>query len=316
MPRPRLIIDCDPGHDDAIALIVAHRHAEVVGITTVSGNAPLDATTANALMVTALLDAETPVHRGAPKPLVGEPAHAAAVHGESGLGGVARIAHQHRAASDDAVGFLLDAADEALWVVAVGPLTNLALALERDSSWGRRLAGISIMGGSTDIGNVTRVAEFNIFADPEAAERVFDCGARLTMCGLNLTRQLRSNDALAERLRRADSPLAQFAAQSFDDLHDRIEGLTGVREAALHDPCAVLAVTHPELIETRPRAVSVELEGKLTRGMTVVDQRPQPPDGSAARRGADAPTANVAYTIDADSAMAVILEALEEGGKG
>jgi len=310
VPRPRLIIDCDPGHDDAIALIVAHRHAEVVGITTVSGNAPLDATTANALMVTALLDADTPVHRGAPKPLVGEPAHAAAVHGESGLGGVARIAHQRRAASDDAVGFLLDAADEALWVVAVGPLTNLALALERDPSWGRRLAGISIMGGSTDIGNVTPVAEFNTFADPEAAARVFDCGALLTMCGLNLTRQLRSNDALAERLRRADSPLAQFAAQSFDDLHDRIEGLTGVREAALHDPCAVLAVTHPELIETRRQAVSVELEGTLTRGMTVVDQRPHTPDGGAARRGADAPTANVAYAIDADEAMAVVVEAL------
>ena len=138
---------------------------------------------------------------------------------------------------------------------------------------------------------------------------MFDCGARLTMCGLNLTRQLRSNDALAERLRRADSPLAQFAAQSFDDLHDRIETLTGVREAALHDPCAVLAVTHPELLETRRQAVSVELDGKHTRGMTVVDQRPQPPSG-ATRRGADAPTVNVAYKIDAETAMGAVVEAL------
>lgn len=317
MSKPRLIIDCDPGHDDAIALILAHRHAEVAGITTVSGNAPLDATTDNALMVTALLGADTPVHRGAAGPLVGEPAHASAVHGESGLGGVARIAHQRRAASDDAVGFLLDSADEGLWVVAIGPLTNLALALERDPSWGRRLAGISIMGGSTDIGNVTRVAEFNIFADPEAAARVFDCGARLTMCGLNLTRQLLSNDVLAERLRRADSPLAHFAAQSFDDLHNRIEGLTGVREAALHDPCAVLAVTHPELIETRPQAVAVELDGQHTRGMTVVDQRPQPPGGAAtARRGADAPTVNVAYRIDAQAAMALVVEALGAASDG
>ena len=316
MSKPRLIIDCDPGHDDAIALILAHRHAEVVGVTTVSGNAPLQATTANALMVTALLGADTPVHCGAARPLVGEPAHAAAVHGESGLGGVARLAHQRRPASDDAVGFLLDAADEALWVVAVGPLTNLALALERDPTWGRRLAGISIMGGSTDIGNVTRVAEFNIFADPEAAARVFACGARLTMCGLNLTRQLRSNDALAERLSRTDSPLAQFAAQSFDDLHDRIEGLTGVREAALHDPCAVLAVTHPELLETRRQAVSVELNGDLTRGMTVVDQRPQPAGGGTPKRGADAPTVNVAYGIDAPAAMAVVMEALEVENEG
>ena len=314
MPKPRIIIDCDPGHDDAIALILAHRHAEVVGITTVSGNAPLDATTANALMVTALLGVATPVHSGAAKPLVGEPAHAAAVHGESGLGGVARIAHQRQATSDDAVGFLLDAADEAPWVVAIGPLTNLALTLERDPSWGRRLAGISIMGGSTDIGNVTPVAEFNIFADPEAAARVFDCGARLTMCGLNLTRQLRTNDALVERLGRTDSPLAQFAAQSFDDLHDRIEGLTGVREASLHDPCAVLAVTHRQLIATRPRAVSVELGGRLTRGMTVVDQRPPPQEEDSGRRtlrSAGPPTVNVAYELDSERAMALVLEALE-----
>lgn len=302
----RMIIDCDPGHDDAIALILAHRHAQVVGVTTVSGNAPLPATTANALLVTALLDVGTPVHRGAGKPLVGEPIHAAMVHGESGLGGVDPISHARRPASADAVGFLLDAAAEDVWVVAVGPLTNLALAIERDPSWVRRIAGIAIMGGSADSGNVTPVAEFNIFADPEAAARVFASGARIIMCGLNLTHQLRTSDGVVERLQHVDAPKARFAAQVFAYLHDRMETLMGDRTAALHDPCAVLAITHPQLIETEPRAVAVEVDGTLTRGMTVVDQR--------ITRRRNPANAEVAYRIDAERAMAVVLDAIADGG--
>ena len=298
----RMIIDCDPGHDDAIALLLAHRHAQVIGITTVCGNVPLAATTANALLVTALLDVGTPVHAGAARPLVADPHHAPHVHGESGLGDVTRMRHDKVAAGDDGVGFLLEAAGPDVWVVALGPLTNVALAIERDPDWVKRIAGISLMGGSTDVGNVTRVAEFNVYADPEAAERVLRSGADITMCGLNLTHQVMTTDAVVERLRGAGTAVAGFAAQVFDDLHGRIATLTGFREAALHDPCAVLAVTHPELIETAPRAVSVELDGTLTRGMTVVDQR----------RGlrSDAATAKVGYGIDAERALQVVLESL------
>ncbi|MYD99011.1 MAG: hypothetical protein F4X98_16700 [Gammaproteobacteria bacterium] len=299
---PRLIVDCDPGHDDAIALILAHRHAEVVGITSVSGNAPLEATTANALLVTALLDVDTQVHAGAVKPLVGEPLHAAVVHGVTGLGEVERVEHSRVPASDDAVGFLLDAAAPDITVVAIGPLTNLALAIERDADWVSRIAGISIMGGSAGVGNATRVAEFNIFADPEAAAVVFRSGVRLTMCGLNLTHQLQTDDGVTERLRRVDRPTARFAAQIFDDLHGRMVTLLGRRSAALHDPCAVLAVTHPHLLTIEPRAVDVELAGSLTRGMTVVDER-------ISRRRDDA-NAEVAYRIDAPAAMEVVLDSL------
>ncbi|MDE0658185.1 MAG: nucleoside hydrolase [Gammaproteobacteria bacterium] len=301
----RLIIDCDPGHDDAIALILAHRHAEVVGITSVSGNAPLTRTTANALMVTALLGVDTPVVSGAARPLVGEPIHAAAVHGESGLGGVDRIAHQRTTAGDDAVAYLLDVAESDITVVAVGPLTNLAHAIDRDPTWVKRIAGISIMGGSTDVGNATRVAEFNIFADPEAAARVFESGAEITMCGLNLTHQFQTSDALAERLRDADTPKATFAAQIFDYLHDRMETFIGQRASAMHDPCAVLAITHPHLLVTQPRAVAVELAGTLTRGMTVVDQR--------VGRRRDQANAKVAYRIDAERAWEVVMESLDAG---
>ena len=299
----RVIIDCDPGHDDAIALMLAHRHAEVLGISTVSGNAPLRATTANALMVTALLDADTPVHAGAARPLVGEPRHAQIVHGASGLGGVTPIEHRRKVARSDAVEFLLDASDQDVWIVALGPLTNLALAIERDRTWVHRIAGISIMGGSATVGNATRVAEFNIFADPEAAARVFEAGAQLTMCGLNLTHQLRTSDAIVSRLRGVGTRRAEFAAQVFDYLHTRMADLAGVREAALHDPCAVLAITHPELIETQPRAVDIELDGTLTRGMTVIDQR-------STRRRNPANT-RVAYRIDADRAMDLVLECMD-----
>lgn len=301
----RLIIDCDPGHDDAVALILAHRHADVVGITSVSGNAPLPRTTANALMVTALLDVETPVVSGAATPLVGEPIHAAKVHGESGLGGVERIVHERTITSADATGYLLDVAAPDITVVAVGPLTNLAHAIERDPAWVKRIAGISIMGGSTDVGNATRVAEFNIFADPEAAAVVFESGAEITLCGLNLTQQFQTSDALTERLRRSGTPKALFAAQIFDYLHDRMAALTGRRMSAMHDPCAVLAVTHPHLLETAPRAVAVELAGTLTRGMTVVDQR--------VSRRRDEANVNVAYRIDAVCAMEVVMECLDAG---
>ena len=301
----RMIIDCDPGHDDMVALILAHRHADVLGITTVSGNAPLAATTANALMVTALLDAETPVHAGAAKPLVGEPVHAAVVHGENGLAGVDRLPHDRVVASDDAVGFLLDAAAEDVWIVPLGPLTNIALAIERDPDWVRRIAGISLMGGSAGPGNATPTAEFNIFADPEAAARVFSSGADITMCGLNLTHQLRTDDAISARLHAVGSPAARLAAQAFDHLHDRMDVLIGQRDAALHDPCAVLAVTHPELLECEPRAVAVETKGELTRGMTVVDER--------ITRRRNAPNAKVGYRIDSRVAMEVIVGALSEG---
>ena len=299
--KRRVIIDCDPGHDDAVALILAHRHAEVLGVTTVSGNAPLAATTANALLVAALLEAPTPIHAGAARPLVGAPIHAAAVHGESGLAGVDRIEHDRTAASEDAVAFLLEAAAPDVWIIALGPLTNLAHAIDREPNWPRRVAGISLMGGSAGGGNATPAAEFNIFADPEAAARVFACGADITMCGLNLTHQLRTTDAIVDVLRRAAPATARLAAQAFTHLHDRMEAFTGGREAALHDPCAVLAVTHPHLLATQPRHVAVETAGALTRGMTVVDERPRKRVASGAR---------VAYQIDAPAAMALVLDAL------
>ncbi len=301
--KARLIIDCDPGHDDALALLLAHHVADVVGITTVSGNAPLAAVTRNALAIVELLGTHTPTHSGADAPLAGKALHAPHVHGASGLGGTNLPPPTHPVASTAAVDYLLEATRVCpdCWIVAIGPLTNVALALERDPGLASRVAGISIMGGSTTVGNATPKAEFNILADPEAADRVLRSGARLKLCGLNLTHQLRSTDVLLEELRGLPGPRAALAADILAFLHDRMAELIGERRAALHDPCAVLAVTAPELFEFSPRHVAVELTGTLTRGMTVVDER-----AGGARQPANV---DVAYHIDAAGALAQLLAA-------
>jgi inosine-uridine nucleoside N-ribohydrolase len=273
----------------------------VLGVTTVSGNAPLADTTRNALAVVELLGAKTPVHAGAARPLQAEPVHAALVHGANGLGGVELPPPVASVVSEDAVEFILEETRRVAdtWLVPIGPLTNIAMALQRDPDLPERIAGISLMGGSASVGNVTPIAEFNIWADPEAADIVFRCGALIRMCGLNLTHQLRTSDDLIEELTSHGTPLGNFVGQMFGYLHDRMADLMGERRAALHDPCAVLAVTHPELLEFEPRSVRIELKGELTRGMTVVDQR--------TTRRRDDPNVEVAFYIDAERAMRLVM---------
>ncbi len=302
---PLLIVDCDPGHDDALALGLAHVHANVLGITSVSGNAPLEDTTRNALGMAALLGSSADVYAGEARPLVGEPRHAGGVHGTGGLGRVALPKHDRVISELHAVDYLIEATRKRsnVWLVPLGPLTNIARAMERDPELVERIEGISLMGGSAGAGNVTAVAEFNIWADPEAAEIVMASGAHIRMSGLNLTRQWQSDDTVAARLKESGSVKAQVAAAILDDIHDRMESLGRGRRAALHDPCAVLAVTHPELVGFEERHVTVETAGVYTRGMTVVDERPT----------AGIPEANVevGYQIDSKSAMELLMGAFE-----
>ena len=304
----KVIVDCDPGHDDALALLLASHLAEVVGVTTVSGNAPIGDVTRNALAVIELIGADTAVHMGAAGPLLpdstGKPRHATHVHGADGLGGCDLPAPGRVAESQDAVGYLLEASKvhPQTWLVATGPLTNVALALDRDPEFATHLAGISIMGGSTAGGNVTATAEFNIWADPEAADVVFRSGARIRLCGLNLTHQLKTSAATIDTLAGIGTPHSRFAAGLLCYLHERMETITGDARAALHDPCAVLAATHPELFEFRRRPVAVELNGSLTRGMTVIDER-------FSARGSE-PQIEVACSIDADAAFALLFESV------
>ena len=191
--RPRVILDCDPGHDDAMAIVVAARHTDLLGITTVAGNAPIESTTHNALVMRELMGIDVPVHRGAARPLVAPPRHASYVHGESGLDGADLPTPTRGIDGDDAVGFIVETvrANEGAWLVPVGPFTNIAMALRRAPDLAGRIAGISVMGGGL-FGNSTASAEFNIWADPEAAAMVFDYGGPLIMSGLHLTHRFQA----------------------------------------------------------------------------------------------------------------------------
>lgn len=304
-PKPTILLDCDPGHDDAIAILFAAYYTNLLGITTVSGNVPLELTTRNALLTTQLLNLDIPVHVGAARPLVTEAVHAPDIHGESGLGGPVLPKLEREVTGNDAVTYLIDTIrqHDDLWLVAVGPLTNVALALRLAPDIASKLKGISIMGGSSSFGNRTPVAEFNILADPEAADIVFKSGATLKMCGLNLTHQFDIRQPDLATIRQIDNAAAHFVADMLEFFGETYaEQYFGKFTAPLHDPCAVMALTHPDLLEFAPRNVAVELKGEHTRGMTVVDER---------RVKTDLPqNAEVALNLNRDKALEALLEAI------
>ena len=301
---PKVILDCDPGHDDAVAILLAARQCEVLAITTVSGNAPLELTTANALLMCQLAGLDIPVHAGAEGPLLVPAAHAPRAHGATGLDGPPRPDVHTEAASNNAVSVIIETArsHDDVWLVPVGPLTNIALAIRQAPDIVERVAGISLMGGAVGPGNVTPTAEFNIWADPHAAQIVFAAGVPLVrMAGLNLTHQLCVGPNETAALRAQGGIVPEFVAGLFDFYLAGYRERAGLDAAPMHDPCAVLAVTHPDLFTFGARHVDVETAGELTRGMTVADERP----------GTDAtPNCDVAYRIDAAAALELIIDAV------
>lgn len=301
-----IVIDCDPGHDDAVAILLANKLANLKSITTVAGNTDLANTTKNALALVEFLGADIPVHSGADQALAGAVRNARHVHGKTGFGGTNLPAPKRPVASEDAVNHIIEQvkAIDDLWLVAVGPLTNIALAIEAYPAMANRLAGLSIMGGSTGPGNATPAAEFNIWADPEAARAVLTSGLNPIICGLNLTQQFLSDDDFVEVLATAGQPVPGFVAELYSYMHDRMDAIIGERRAALHDPCAVLVVTHPHLFELTDMYVDVELTGEISRGMTLFDQR-----RTLARTP---PNCRVATKIDADKSRSLVLTTLLE----
>jgi inosine-uridine nucleoside N-ribohydrolase len=302
--HPPIILDCDPGHDDAIALVVAARHTNLLGITTVAGNAPLESTTHNAIVVRDLLGIDVPVHSGASRPLVAPPRHAGYVHGESGLDGADLPPPSGPPASRDAVGFIIDTVrkHDGVWLVPTGPMTNIALALRSAPDIASRLAGISFMGGGL-FGNRTPTAEFNIWADPEAAAMVVDYGGPLIMAGLDVTHQLQATPERIDGVRQLPGRLAatladlmQFFSSTYLSRHENMQG------AAVHDPFAIMALTHPELFTRSFSHVAVETAGQHTRGMTVIDQRTliERPE----------PNCDRLTGVDSDAAWGVVTEAI------
>jgi inosine-uridine nucleoside N-ribohydrolase len=273
MPTP-IIIDCDPGHDDAIALLLAlgGPELELLGVTTTYGNQTLEKTTANALRVLELAGrGDIPVVSGASTPLQRELTVAAHVHGESGLDGPSLPPPSLAPLSDDAVEWMAGAVADAagpVTLVPTGPLTNIARYLDEHGVDG--LDRIVLMGGAIAEGNMTPAAEFNIWADPEAAQTVLDAPLDVTMIGLDVTHKAVTGPDVQRRLREAGS-IGVFVAELVDFFtvyHRETYGWDG---APIHDAVAVAHVLRPDLVETKLRNVEVERESQLCRGRTVVD---------------------------------------------
>jgi len=303
--RP-VILDVDTGVDDALAIILALRSPELdlQGILTVSGNVHVSQTTANTLTVLDFLEAPPiPVAAGAAAPLARPGITAGDVHGGDGLGGVAgRFPSSRRAVTEDAVGFLLEAISrqpEQLTLIATAPLTNIALAIEKDVQTMRKLRALFVMGGAVRVpGNVGPVSEFNFAVDPEAAAIVLESGLPLTLVPLDvtervvLTRQLLDGVSPAGKLHAFVAEIVA-ATMAFHRMHGEGEGIV------LHDPLAVGVALDSSLVRREPMALAVETRGALTAGMAVADLR---------RRCRAAPTADVCVEVETERFLHLFAE--------
>jgi inosine-uridine nucleoside N-ribohydrolase len=295
-----ILLDCDPGHDDAIALLLAlaSPELELLGVTTVAGNQTLEKTTANALRVLELAGrGEVQVAAGAGRPLLREPFVATYVHGETGLDGPDLPPPQGRPVEEHAVDFLAERVKGAT-LVATGPLTNVALLLAvRPEARPDRLV---LMGGAIAEGNVTPAAEFNIWADPEAAARVFASGLDVTMVGLDVTHRALLTPAHTKRLR-STGRVGRVVAELLDFygvFHREVYGFEG---SPIHDAVALAHAFRPELLELERLNVEIDCESSLCRGRTVVDLW---------RRSGREPNAHVAVGIDSEAFLDLLLERL------
>jgi pyrimidine-specific ribonucleoside hydrolase len=304
-PTP-ILIDCDPGHDDAIALLLAlgSPEVELLGVTTVHGNQTLQKTTKNALRVLELAGrSDIPVAAGADRPLRRELHVASHVHGESGLDGPVLPEPSTAPVAQEAADFLAEKIVDGAVLVPTGPLTNIALLLARHPDAAAKVSEIVLMGGAIAEGNMTPAAEFNVWADPEAAAVVFDYGGPLIQAGLHLTHELQTTPERLDALRAMPNRLGPllghllgFFAATYIARHDDFRG------APVHDVCAVLALTHPDLFTRRGAHVVVETGGQHTRGMTVVDLR--------TLKERPSPNVDVLMGVDDEAGFEIILDAV------
>jgi inosine-uridine nucleoside N-ribohydrolase len=301
MPTP-ILLDCDPGHDDAIALLLAlaSPELELLGVTTVAGNQTLDKTTANAIRVLDLVGRDdVAVAAGADRPLVRDQVVASSVHGETGLDGPDLPPPQREPVGEHAVEFLAEQIRErngAVTLVPTGPLTNVALLFALHPV--ARPERIVLMGGASAEGNVTPAAEFNIWCDPEAAARVFASGIDMTMIGLDVTHRALFTKEREARLTGKVGETVKALLGFYGQFHKRHYGWDG---SPIHDAVAVAHVANPDLVETLERGVKIDTESELSRGRTLVDLW--------GRAGWE-PNAHVGVDIRADDFLDLLVERL------
>jgi purine nucleosidase len=279
--KQSLIIDCDPGVDDAVGLMLALNAPglEVSAITAVGGNVPVSATSRNARILRQVAGRDdVPVFAGAERPLVREPAGAGEFHGAEGLGDLepfepaAALAEGH--AADAIIDIVMDRPDKSVALAVMGPMTNLALALRKEPALAKRLGPVSVMGGArSEGGNITASAEFNIWADPDAAAEVLASDCDVVMFGLDATHQVRATDARIAAIEAVDSDSARWAAAMMR-FSQRVERkIVGWDAPPVHDPCTVAWLMRPELFTLKPCDIRVETRSELTRGHTAVEFR-------------------------------------------
>jgi purine nucleosidase len=296
-------LDADPGFDDWLTMLLLASEPALhwAGLSIVAGNAPLATTLNNALRIRALHGWQVPIHAGAAQPLAGAQETAQSILGEQGMQttGAALPFTDAQADSHDAVQALLTHlhATSRTTLLATGPLTNIALALQRDRAVFANVDEIILMGGSTDRGNHTAAAEFNIFADPEAADIVFKSGVQIRMFGLNLCRQILLTQAHVQQVRAIASPAAQILS-GYLDAYQRIRSVDGSAPMPLYDPVVALYLLQPDLFEFQAAPVDIELHGRYTRGMTVCDLR---------NRGGRVANAQIAMQVRAEPALELLM---------
>jgi purine nucleosidase len=272
----KIILDCDPGHDDAIAMMLAlaSPELEVLGVTVTYGNVGLERTQQNARVVREIVGSSVPIYAGADRPLVRERIHAANVHGISGLEGPHLPTPRRGLEPQHGVHFIIEqvlAHPGQVTLVPVGPLTNIALAMRLEPRIIPAIKQIVLMGGSTDTGNTTPSAEFNIYCDPHAAKVVFNAGVPLAMFGLNLTHQALALPERVARFRQMGSKTGEFVAQLLEFFRTHHLERYGWQGAPIHDACAVAFVIKPELFKTGLYQVDVEANEGLAFGRTICD---------------------------------------------
>jgi purine nucleosidase len=309
MAAHQIILDCDPGQDDAVAILLAlgsPDEIEILALTTVAGNVPLARTTHNARRVLALAGrGDIKVHAGCPRPILRPLETAEYVHGESGLNGAVLPEPSGAVADGHAVDVIVERVmahpPGTVTLCPIGPLTNVALAMVKEPAIIPRLRQIVLMGGSMELGNVTAAAEFNIHVDPHAARVVFEAGAPLVMLGLDVTHKALVTDDRLARIQAIGTPVARVCAGLLDFYNRYDKERYHIPGAPLHDPCVIAYLIRPELFSGQLRRVEIETEGTHTSGRTVVDWW---------RRSPRPPNALVINEVDSDGFFALLGERL------
>ena len=314
MNQPKkIILDCDPGHDDAIALLLAHGNPniELLAVTTVVGNQTLEKVTRNALSVARIANiTNVPFAAGAVRPLIKNVEVAPDIHGDSGLDGPVlpepAIQLDKRHAIDLIIDTIMSHPPKTVTLVPTGGLTNIAMAVRKEPKIVERVKEVVLMGGGYHVGNWSAVAEFNIKIDPEAAHIVFNEKWPVTMVGLDLTHQALATPEVIEKISAIKTKPAKFVLEMLEFFGKMYKQAQGFTYPPVHDPCAVAYVINPELIKTKRVPVDIELTGTLTLGMTVADFR-FPPDDSCHTQ--------VATELDHTGFWDLIVDSLERIGE-